>query len=200
MASSRLGSTDGFMLAGRMRDRRGQSRGRLARVVQVAHEGDAAYARCHDFSDTGMKLDLTAPLALNDEVSVALSPSVVLFGRVAWINGDECGIAFDGPVNSAALLDAADGARSASQARATLDYLNGRQGAVSTSAPQQGAQGRTAVKFEPGLAVTVMVGPDHEQRAVLRWAHGNIAQLDLAPIDVTRSRGAYPALTGPETN
>ncbi|MBV1686501.1 PilZ domain-containing protein [Novosphingobium sp. G106] len=199
MASSRLGSTDGFMLAGRMRDRRGQSRGRLGRVVQVAHEGDAAYARCHDFSDTGMKLDLTTPLVLNDEVSVALSPSVVLFGRVAWINGDECGIAFDGPVNSAALLDAADGARSAAQARATLDYLNGRQGAVS-AAPQQGSQNRSAVKFEPGLAVTVMVGPDHEQRAVLRWAQGNIAQLDLAPIDVSRARGAYPALPVPEAN
>lgn len=200
MASSRLGSTDGFMLASRMRDRRGQSRSRLGRVVQVAHEGDAAYARCRDFSDTGMKLDLTTPLALNDEVSVALSPSVVLFGRVAWINGEECGIAFDGPVNSAALLEAADGARSASQARATLDFLSDRQGAVRTSAPQQGTQGRTAVKFEPGLAVTVMVGPDHEQRAVLRWAHGNIAQLDLAPIDATRSRGAYPALPEPEAN
>lgn len=198
MASSRLGSTDGFMLAGRMRDRRGQSRGRLGRVVQVAHEGDAAYARCHDFSDTGMKLDLTAPLALNDEVSVALSPSVVLFGRVAWINGDECGIAFDGPVNSAALLEAADGARSAAQARATLDFLNSRQGAVSAAPQQQGGENRSAVKFEPGLAVTVMVGPDHEQRAVLRWAQGNIAQLDLAPIDVSRPRGAYPALAGPE--
>jgi hypothetical protein len=186
------------MLAGRMRDRRGQSRGRFARVVQVAHEGDAAYARCRDFSDTGMKLDLTTPLALNDQVSVALSPSVVLFGTVAWINGDECGIAFDGPVNSTALLDAADGARSPGQARATLDLLHGRQTGTHTPMAQLGAQSRSAVKFEPGLAVTVMVGPDHEQRATLRWAHGNIAQFDLAPIDPRLSRGTQTLLPSPE--
>ena len=200
MAFSRLGSTDGFMLAGRMRDRRGQSRGRLARLVQVAHEGDATYAQCRDFSDTGMKLDLTTPLALNDQVSVALSPSVVLFGTVAWIVGDECGIAFDGPVDSAALLDAADGARGTGLMPATLDLLQGRQTGTRPPAVQPGDQGPTAVKFEPGLAVTVMVGPDHEQRAMLRWAQGNIARLDLAPIEATRSRTGHPQLPRPGVN
>ena len=65
MASSRFGCGDGFSLAGRMRDRRRQSRLRSTRLVQVAHEGDAAYARCRDLSDTGMKLDLTAPHSLD---------------------------------------------------------------------------------------------------------------------------------------
>jgi len=198
MASSRLGCNDGFMLAGRMRDRRSQSRGRLTRLVQVAHEGDAAYARCHDFSDTGMKLDLTAPLAINDQVSVALSSSVVLFGTVAWISGDECGIAFDGPVDSLALLDAADGARGARDAQATLDLLHGRHGGLQPAAARQAGQSSSAVKFEPGLAVTVMIGTTHEQRAVLRWAHGNIARLDLAPADVRTSRQAQGILAGPD--
>ncbi|MBW8754255.1 MAG: PilZ domain-containing protein [Sphingomonadales bacterium] len=197
MASSRLGCNDGFSLAGRMRDRRGQNRTRIARLVQVDHEGDAAYARCRDFSDIGMKLDLTAPLALNDQVTVALSPSVVLFGTVAWVVGNECGVVFDGPVDSDALLDAAEGAQNAGQAPATLEMLNGRQGAARPSGPQHGGQDRSAVRFQPGLAVTVMVGPDHEQRAVLRWAHGNIARLDLVPAEPRTSPQSRGLLPGP---
>jgi hypothetical protein len=34
--------------------------------------------------------------------------------------------------------------------------------------------------FEPGLKVTVVLGPHDEQRGVVRWAHGNIAALELA--------------------
>ena len=200
MASSRLGCNDGFMLAGRMRDRRGHTRGRISRMVQVAREGDAAFARCHDFSDTGMKLDLTGPLAINDEVSVALSSSVMLFGTVAWIEGDECGIAFDDPVDSLALLDAADGGRSPSDARATLDLLHGRQAGVNTVAAQRGSKTSAAVKFEPGLAVTVMIGASHEQRAVLRWAHGNIARIDLVHTDLRPSRQSHGILPGPDAD
>ena len=105
MTSPRFGCSDGFSLAGRMSDRRARRRMRVPRTVQVVRNGEAAHARCRDFSDTGMKLDLTAPLYPNDVVTVALSPSIILCGTVAWVRGSECGVVFDGPVDSAALLD-----------------------------------------------------------------------------------------------
>jgi hypothetical protein len=174
MASTRFGCNDGFSLAGRMRDRRRDGRLRMTRLVQVAHEGDAAYARCRDLSDTGMKLDLTAPLELNDRVTVALSPSLVLCGRVAWINGSECGIVFDGAVDSEALLDMAEPARPAAMP-ATIDLLGGR---TTATAAGDEARLRAGTKFQPGLAVTV-IGPNGEKRGTVRWAKDNVAAVEL---------------------
>jgi hypothetical protein len=178
MTSPRFGCDDGQSLAARMNDRRDHERRRMPRVVQVAHEGEAAYARCRDFSDTGMKLDLTAPLELNDLVTVALSSSVLLCGVVVWVRGRECGVAFDGPVDSATLLDAVD-PQAVTASPATLNLLHGRQWrGQSVSNPIAG--GQRDARFQAGLAVTVMVGPNDEQRGVVRWASGNIAALELA--------------------
>lgn len=196
MTSSRFGCNDGFALAGRMSDRRGQSRLRRARIVQVVHDGDAADARCRDFSDSGMKLDLTSPLELNDVVSVALSPTIVLYGSVAWLNGRECGIVFDGSVDSAALLEAAEFERDGCTNPETLALLASRFSNARAAPPRRDAP-PTGVHFEPGLAVTVMVSPDQEQRGVVRWAKENFAALELSPIGaelVTEHRPARPAL------
>jgi hypothetical protein len=191
MTSPRFGCDDGLSLAARMNDRRDGQRRRMPRVVQVAHEGEAAYARCRDFSDTGMKLDLTAPLELNDMVTVALSSSVLLCGAVVWVRGRECGVAFDGPVDSTALLDAVD-PQGVAASPATLNLLHGRQW------PGQGLAVRTTggtrdARFQAGLAVTVVVGPNVEQRGVVRWASGNIAALELTPDDAP----ALPLLPSP---
>jgi hypothetical protein len=174
MASTRFGCNDGFSLAGRMRDRRDDARLRMSRLVQVAHEGDAAYARCRDLSDTGMKLDLTAPLELNDYVSVALSPSLVLCGTVAWINGRECGIVFDGAVDSEALLDMAEPARPAAMP-ATVDLLGGRTAPL---ASRSDARRHRGAEFQAGLTVTV-IGPNGEKRGTVRWAKDNVAAVEL---------------------
>ncbi len=198
MASSRRGCNDGFTLAGRMRDRRAQIRGRTARLVQVAHEGDAAYARCRDFSDIGMKLDLTAPLELNAQVSIALSPSIVLFGTVAWSSGNECGIAFDGPVDSAGLIEAADETRRGQEMPAMLDLLSGRQAQGRAATAQGEAQCPNRIRFEAGLAVTVMTGSNQEQRGTVRWAKGNIAAVEFAIAEVDEYQASQQGLlSGP---
>ncbi|MFA7601528.1 MAG: PilZ domain-containing protein [Novosphingobium sp.] len=179
MASPRFGCNDGFTLAARMTDRRGcDRRTPAARLVQVAHDGDAAYARCRDLSDAGMKLDLTAPLELNAEVTVSLSPTVVLCGTVVWVSGRECGIAFDGPVDSSALLDSVDAAPGAGGTPSTLTLLGGRSGAQ--AGPRlPGAPAQARVRFEAGLAVTIMTGPNEERRGMVRWARDNIAALEF---------------------
>lgn len=179
MTSSRFGCSDGFSLAGRMTDRRAEARQRLTRTVQVMHEGRTAQALCANMSDTGMKLDLTSPLELNDMVTVALSPTIVLCASVAWLNGHECGLVFDDAVDSATLLQAAGLERQA-DATETLALLERRPGA--TRAPSRRREAEPdGGHFQPGLAVTVMVGPDRERRGVVRWAKDNVAALELAP-------------------
>lgn len=197
MASPRFGCQDGFMLAARMRDKRSRSRTRTARTVQVAHGGDAAYARCRDLSDTGMKLDLTAPLDLNEQVTVALSRSVVLCGTVAWVNGRECGIVFDGPVDSAALIEAVDWQPAYAPPPATLDLLDGYRASGRPSA-RNGSGSTSPVRFQPGLAVTVVTGPDCEQRGVLRWATDNVAALELEGIIESEDQAPRALLPAPQ--
>ena len=186
MASSRFGCSDGFSLAGRMSDRRSTQRRRIGRVVQVAHHGEATYAHCRDFSDNGMQIDLAVPLELNDHVTVALSPSVVLGGRVVWVRGRECGIAFEGPIDSAALLEAVEPAPDAARCPTTLDLLGGRIDQPAHS------DGRADQRFQAGLAVMVMVSPGFEQRGTVRWASGNIAALELTPDRETAKQALLP--------
>ena len=193
MTSPRYGCNDGLALAGRMSGAHDRKRGtRVPRLVQVAHDGDAAYARCRDFSDVGMKLDLTAPLELNDTITVALSPTIMLCGTVVWVRGRECGVAFDGPVDSAALLDAVEPAEAVIRAPATLNLLSGRNWAGRATPPPQ--RPKAAAGFQAGLAVKVVVGPNEEQRGVVRWASGNIAALELT---LDEDRRAVPLLPAP---
>ena len=171
MTSPRFGCNDGFSLASRMSDRRARQRMRTPRVVQIAREGEVSHARCRDFSDTGMKLDLSAPLDPNDVVTIALSPSILLCGTVAWVHGRECGVVFDGPVDSAALLDALDLSQGLYEAPATLDMLGGNP-------PRRAARGGQGMHFKAGLAVTV-IGPNREQRGLVRWAKDNVPALEF---------------------
>lgn len=171
MTSPRFGCSDGFSLAGRMSDRRARRRMRVPHTVQVVRNGEAAHARCRDFSDTGMKLDLTAPLYPNDVVTVALSPSIILCGTVAWVRGSECGVVFDGPVDSAALLDAVEPPQGLLEAPATLTMLGGNP-------PCRVGRPDPGVHFKAGLAVTV-IGPTREQRGLVRWAKDNVAALEF---------------------
>lgn len=184
MASSRLGCNDAFTLAGRMRERRSEPRMRTVRLVQLAHDGETAYARCRDVSDLGMKLDLTAPIELNAYVTVALSHSIMLCGTVIWTNGRECGLAFDCPIDSEALLAATEPAPRMPYMPPTLEMLGARQAEVRSAPPPRAS-------FQPGLAITAMVCPNQEEHGALRRAKGNVAALEPKPTaDPDREPGA----------
>jgi hypothetical protein len=144
-----------------------------------------------------MKLDLTAPLDLNERVTVAISRSVVLYGTVAWVNVRECGIAFDSPVDSQALIEAIDGHPAPAALPATLDLLDGRSLSQHGNSARASAARRNGMHFEPGLAVTIVTGPNCEQRGVLRWAAGNVAALELENPSADESRLPLALLPGP---
>lgn len=179
MASSRSGYDDGFALAGRMSDRREASRPLSVRLVEVTHNGTTSFARCRDLSDTGMELDLSVPLKCSAHVAVALSPSVVLRGTVAWIDGRQCGVTFDSRVDSAALLDATALHPLVTPMQATIAVLGGRYATAARSSAPRSSEARRRDRFQPGLAVTVMVGPNREQRGLVRWTKGEDAALEL---------------------
>jgi hypothetical protein len=182
-----------------MSDRRGERRKRAVRLVQVAHDGEAAYARCRELSDGGMKLDLTAPLELNDHVTVALSPSIVLTGTVAWINGRECGIAFDEAVDSVALLAASAPSPRAGRSPATGEILAARQAPHRPARNETRSEPNEEAGFRPGLAVTVMLGPNREERCLVRWAKGNVTALER-PDCVETQQPQQLLLPGSDTN
>jgi hypothetical protein len=152
-------------------------------MVQVVHGGEAAYARCRDLSDTGMRLDLTEPLELNECVTVALSPSIVLCGTVAWIDGQEYGVVFDCAVDGEALLEATEPEapprrQLTHMLPAMRDMLAGRQAQPRTAPPSRGFVHSPAAIFKPGLVVTVVSGAG-DKRALVRWAEGNVAALEI---------------------
>jgi hypothetical protein len=75
--------------------------------------------------------------------------------------------------------------------------LGARQ-ANARSSPPHSAEPRPGTTFQPGLAVTVMVGPNQEERGVLRWAHGNIAALELESGEAEPSPEPSGLLPGPD--
>ena len=45
------------------------------------------------------------PVRRGEALAIALSDSVTIAGRVVWWDGERCGVAFDAPIDCAALLD-----------------------------------------------------------------------------------------------
>jgi hypothetical protein len=169
-------------------ERRWAARVGTARLVRVEHEGGFAFASCNEISDCGMALRLGAPLPLDGAVTVALSPSLGLRGRVVWVRGNDCGIVFDRPTDCETLIsstgldlraakfrsDAPAGARHRMpEPRRTADAPH-RPALPAPAAPQRG--------FRPGLGVTVMCeGGREEKRLLCLSGSGTSELLPAAP-------------------
>jgi hypothetical protein len=123
------------------------------------------------------------PVELNDRVEIALSPSVSVRGSVVWVNGDNCGVAFETPdhipetARSAAKnrLEATDARASAR--RAPPRESDARPPCAAPGKASADAQARPGAAFVPGLQVKVLLGGGRERRAVVRWSRNNIAEL-----------------------
>lgn len=163
------------------------------RLVKIEHDGDEGLARCRNISDGGMKLDLSIPININDSVSVTLA-SAVLSGRVVWVNGKDCGIAFDKPVDSTQLLNEAarDGTITPTRAPrlntnlpATVAVEGKASKAIVTDISVRGMKIANDGNFQPGLRVRVLLDCGHEKEGIVRWARDNIAGVMLLePFDV----------------
>lgn len=154
------------------------------RIGARAMRLDAGAAR-HNGIDAAMRLCLKAPIELNDCIEIALSASVAFRGNVIWVNGDNCGVAFETRPNGATLLtNAAADRRQAKEAGLPRPTPRpSGMGDRDSDAPE--AIGRSPHEnsfrydsiFIPGLRVKVLLDGDREKRGVVRWSQDNIAEL-----------------------
>jgi hypothetical protein len=157
------------------------------RLVHVEAAGDEGLARCRNISNHGMKLELTMPVKVGAALKIAFSASFRCLGRVIWARGSECGIAFDYPIDAAAVLrDSA--AEAAAQQRglclqgevkAKVCFDGRTHEAVSSEVTQYGMRIRHSGAFRSGLCVTVMLGGGRERRGVVRTSKGDMADVLL---------------------
>ena len=115
--------------------------------------------------------DLDPPVALNDCVEVAYSPLTSLRGSVVWVNGGNCGIAFEGRLNRARqAAHYTAGAVNETKVRRTTATGDDRlcEGTL-----------RHPALFLPGLRVSVLLGGGRERPGVVRWTQDNIAEFWL---------------------
>ncbi len=119
--------------------------------VRIDRDGQHAFGRCRDVSDSGAKLASAMHLHLNDAVEVRFPSNAELSGRVVWTRNGECGIAFDHAADCATLLA---GAR-----------------AEQNAAPDP-------ARFRPGLHVKLLASGE-ERAALVRWTLDSYAALYL---------------------
>ena len=135
-----------------------------------------------------MKLDIAMPIELNEIVTVTFSPTFKLSGKVVWVNGHECGVAFDGTIDSAALLSHSSAEVHCDGYREPRLPLN-----VSARLRCSGYAQQTTINdislhgmklthdgtLHPGLYVRVEMSCGLQKIAMVRWTKGNLAGLFL---------------------
>lgn len=88
-------------------DRRASHRTRTVYfTVKVDRDCGVGLFRARNISDTGMMLDTHVALDVGEPVTVNFSEGIALPGTVKWYDKHHCGIRFDHPIDSAALLHA----------------------------------------------------------------------------------------------
>lgn len=163
--------------------RRGAERMKTTgQLVKVGHDQDEGLARCHNISDGGMAISAIIPLELNDRVTVTIALAE-LRGRVVWMNGRDCGIAFDETIDSAWIL------RNAGTGRAAYPSL--------ASAAVREIKVTNDSNFRPGLKVRVILDGGAEKDGIIRWSQDNIAGVMLLDPDTLGEFGASYRLDGP---
>jgi hypothetical protein len=195
-------------------DRRGDRRIKTVyRLVKVEHEQDEGLARCRNLSDGGVKLDLAMPLGLNDRVTIGFSSDTQIDGRVIWLSGDSCGVAFDQPIDSGQLLRSDMIANSQMLAGqkprnrsprlktnlpAKIAYHGVTHDAVVTDVSVRGMKIANDGNFHPGLNVRVILGDGREKEGVVRWSRDNIAGVLLLDPFGVEELGSVHRLCGPQ--
>jgi hypothetical protein len=173
-------------------DRRRRPRLRTVyRVARVTSRGDQGLARVQNISDEGLMLTLSLDLCLGDIVQVDLSETCSLTGATVWREGQRCGIRLLQPIDSAAVLRRLFEERQTGWARplrlthqksvVVMSDL-GINVAALRDVSQAGLKITHDGRFDPGLAVKVLLKPGIERRGVVRWSKDGIAGIGLTEV------------------
>lgn len=160
----------------------------VLKTVKVKVSDEEGLAKLQNISDDGLKLCLNLSIHLGDLVTVFLSDSDRVEGKVVWTHGDCCGLQLTDTINSAALLaDLATRLRDGSS-RAVRISTDTAGVAYSDSGihpvqvrdiSQRGAKIRHDRRFAKGSRLTVRLITGLELRGVVRWAREDLAGIEL---------------------
>jgi hypothetical protein len=168
--------------------RRAQRIRTVFRIARVARDRAIGLWRVRNISDFGMMLLNGARLPRGAPLSIALSDTVALDAKVVWSTREGCGVAFEQPIDSAALLTSLVAEqrgprhrppRLPARIRAAAYGESGVHAIRITDVSQHGfgfshdgaigSGARLRVVFESGL----------ERRGIVRWSAAGSAGLQL---------------------
>jgi hypothetical protein len=175
-------------------DRRASPRVRtVCLVVKVNRGGKAAILRARNLSDDGMMLSTPAPLDVGERVLINLSEKLAVHGTVLWADKDRSGVKFVRPIDSAALLRAAEeqkrvdrrgGAQRLATMRLATTYAeNGIRAVRITNVSHRGMGLAHDGSLAPGMLLKLVVESGLERGAAVRWSdHGRAGIRLMEPL------------------
>lgn len=150
----------------------------IFRVAQVTRAHDVGLWRIRNISDEGMMLLTSVPVQVGEKLSLALSDHVNIPATALWWDGERCGVAFDEPIDCAALLESLSDEQKAPQHRPlrlpvstrALAYCDrGLHTVHLFDISQHGAGVTHDGCFHPGMATKLHFETGDEYRGVVRW-------------------------------
>ncbi len=164
-------------------DRRTAARHRtVCRIARVQRANDAGLWRVRNISNEGLMLAADTPVTVGETLDISLSETVVLRGGVVWAEGGRCGVAFDRPIDAAAILrglaaeQRAEGYRALRlpvEVEAIIAFRDDARPIDLVDISQQGAGFRYDRPLEPGAEVDLILpGGELRRRALVRWSQG----------------------------
>lgn len=172
----------------------------VLRVAQVVRAHDVGLWRVRNLSDNGIMLAARVQVVPGERLIVNLSDTVGVAGRAIWWDGERCGVAFDEPVDCAAMLTqlvAAQRApryrppRLAIHARAIAFCDKGLHTVGVYNLSQHGAAFTHDGCFRAGMAARLHFEGGDDYRGIVRWSDEGRAGLFLTePIACARLESA----------
>jgi hypothetical protein len=170
-------------------DRRADLRFRtIYRVAKVATGCDLGLWRVRNISDRGMMLTTSVEVAAGEHLWIALSDTATIEGKVIWCDAGRCGIAFDAPIDSAALLSALAAEQRGPDYRAPRLPVDSRALAYDETGIHpvkicdlslSGVGIMHHCSFRPGTRVKLRFENGLERSGIVRWADHHHAGLAL---------------------
>jgi hypothetical protein len=160
----------------------------IYRVAKVATGCDLGLWRVRNISDGGMMLATSVQVVPGERLSIVLSDTSAIEGKVSWCEGGQCGIAFDQPIDSAALLASLAVEQRAPDYRAPRLPVNspalvysetGIQSVRISDLSQQGVGLTHNGSFHAGMKVKILLENGLERRAIVSWSDEEHAGLAL---------------------
>ncbi|HWV60539.1 MAG TPA: PilZ domain-containing protein [Sphingopyxis sp.] len=181
-------------------DRRGAERYRTVyRIARVQRADDVGLWRVRNISNEGLMLAADIPATVGETLGISLSETSTLRGKIIWAERGHCGVAFDGPIDAAAVLrgladeQRAEGYRALRlpvEVEAIIALSDDARPIDLVDISQHGAGFRYDRVLDPGTEVDLILpGGDLRRRALVRWSRGQrgglwfTQQLDRAMLE-----------------